>query len=1093
MDLTSVIPAVTTTDTPVKEGKDRFEYRPTGAVQFQKSRTYTDDDGTEKTETYDDDVSFELINDDGIAIYYTVKIARRVTVVGEMTVLNINDGDIMMLDKDTILQANSPIPYNQYGYVITGETDENRLTIGDITVPIIFRDLVIDRSSAEAGGAEGAMMVLAENTAVNIAVDGMCRISGAQGESAVYIGQGGLLFNSSYVDTVTNECVDLDGKLNLNGGRGKYAATLENPNPSVGHIFMINGTNVVMTDGENAQGNDLAFVTNEDDERLYPVMIYVDNESAAGAKVLYNETRYHSTAEFEIERTENVPYLADEWGRIMVYRPTGRYVFEIEYGNNMYYVEGRQSLTTASTSTNPLTLKAILPVIRDLIFTDQMTSKAHDLRVQLIGNNLDGDMVIKATSALTGEVITASPQRDNSGRWIATLKIPENDRLTGMHRWNLSAEIGGVVQELETEAYIDMWHKLAITAFKLDDTQIGESEIDHTNKTIAVIMPYDADLETARVPKMIEYTDGSEDGIGTVLNPSITRRQNFGLAGGVPYALSFLGGGSDSSVSRDNVMYRVFATKQLIPAVTGIAFEQPLDYNGGNVKITLTGDNLGSLPNAEKFENRRITVTVNNVPYYAYQPNEGEEWNVTVAVPDNITGLKTVRYPITVSINGTVQDVESASGELDIIVPARIEGLATLESVTIADNKESELIEYETLGTDENGMPVTVVNEEWTKLFEEYEYTLPVDADEDGLIDETGEPMPVVPDIDYTGLDVFHITMPSNTESLTTLTAIITPTNPLETWTIKDIWDNNYNDGDEIDFSNPIFITVTSEDKTNEKTYVVLTTIEKRRKGSGGGGTASSEIPVVTGSSITTHGYVGGYDDGTFRPDCLLTRAEVAALLSRIDSNFDETMPYEVYGQSFGDVVSGSWYDKYIGYLADKGIITGYEDGNYHPNQFITRMEFAVLISRYVENTGINLKDIDADADGSTDKNAVSGNVKNTALNALVASAAVSDVVSFADIAVPLSDISGLWGETQIIGLADAGVISGYEDGTFRPDNFVTRAETITMLNRMLGLAITDDISKYIDRQVNMFSDLSAEHWAYYDIMLAVKGYVISK
>jgi len=174
------------------------------------------------------------------------------------------------------------------------------------------------------------------------------------------------------------------------------------------------------------------------------------------------------------------------------------------------------------------------------------------------------------------------------------------------------------------------------------------------------------------------------------------------------------------------------------------------------------------------------------------------------------------------------------------------------------------------------------------------------------------------------------------------------------------------------------------------------------------------------------------------------------------------------------------------------------------PSKQITRMEFAALLSRFADSTGIELKDMEKELAGASARNVSGVNIstasasaqeaftdmtKHIALNALTASAAISDADW--EPAVPLSDISGLWGESHIVGLADAGVVSGYEDGTFRPENSTTRAETVTMLNRMLGRTVTSEFRTAISDAENKFSDLSEMHWAYYDIMAAAHSYTV--
>ena len=177
--------------------------------------------------------------------------------------------------------------------------------------------------------------------------------------------------------------------------------------------------------------------------------------------------------------------------------------------------------------------------------------------------------------------------------------------------------------------------------------------------------------------------------------------------------------------------------------------------------------------------------------------------------------------------------------------------------------------------------------------------------------------------------------------------------------------------------------------------------------------------------------YIVGYE-GKFNPDGNITRAETAAILARLTDGFDENGSYAT---AFDDVDSALWYYKYIGFEENKGIITGYPDGTFMPEESITRAEFASVITRFAK--------IDA--------------VRYTA---------------------PFADTAGHWAEARIAECADAGYIKGYEENTFRPDNYITRSEAVAIINRVLG---RNDITDF----ENPFTDVTENHWAYKDIMEA--------
>ena len=193
-----------------------------------------------------------------------------------------------------------------------------------------------------------------------------------------------------------------------------------------------------------------------------------------------------------------------------------------------------------------------------------------------------------------------------------------------------------------------------------------------------------------------------------------------------------------------------------------------------------------------------------------------------------------------------------------------------------------------------------------------------------------------------------------------------------------------------------------------------------------------SIIRLSTNGENNRTPYMSGYTDGTFRPDNTITRAETAAIIAKLSADFDENKDY---ADKFKDVAADKWYSGYINFAADKEYISGYNDGTFKPDSSITRAEFAAILAK-------------ARSIGPLENNKFS-DVKDTH-----------------------------WAAQYINALNLRGIISGYEDGTFKPDNTITRAEAVTMINRVLG-------NNGTETAVNPFSDVSPRHWAYNEILNA--------
>ena len=188
--------------------------------------------------------------------------------------------------------------------------------------------------------------------------------------------------------------------------------------------------------------------------------------------------------------------------------------------------------------------------------------------------------------------------------------------------------------------------------------------------------------------------------------------------------------------------------------------------------------------------------------------------------------------------------------------------------------------------------------------------------------------------------------------------------------------------------------------------------------------------------------YVIGYEDGTVKPDGQITRAEVATIIFRLlDPEVrDENLTTE---NSFTDVNEGDWYNTAISTLVELGIIEGRSDTIFDPNAPITRAEFATLFARFDES-GVK-------PDGG------------------------------------FTDVTTHWARESIERAAALGWINGYEDGTFRPDNKITRAEAMTMINRVLNRDPEDESDLLPDMRV--WSDNQPGTWYYFAVQEATNSH----
>ena len=196
---------------------------------------------------------------------------------------------------------------------------------------------------------------------------------------------------------------------------------------------------------------------------------------------------------------------------------------------------------------------------------------------------------------------------------------------------------------------------------------------------------------------------------------------------------------------------------------------------------------------------------------------------------------------------------------------------------------------------------------------------------------------------------------------------------------------------------------------------------------------------------VDHYAYIIGYDvengDPIVKPEQSITRAEVATIFFRLLDD-ESRAKFKTNANNFTDVADGAWYNVAISTVAAAGIVNGYEDGTFAPDKKITRAEFAAIASRFTTlvHEGANL----------------------------------------------FNDIDGHWAAEAINNAAITGWITGYDDGSFNPEANITRAEAITLINRVLYRYVQED-----DLHEDMISwpDNTPDKWYYTDVQEATNSH----
>ena len=265
--------------------------------------------------------------------------------------------------------------------------------------------------------------------------------------------------------------------------------------------------------------------------------------------------------------------------------------------------------------------------------------------------------------------------------------------------------------------------------------------------------------------------------------------------------------------------------------------------------------------------------------------------------------------------------------------------------------------------------------------------------------------------------------------------------NYFSNWTDKD----NTQVSTNATLNNGAIQNVIKEFKGGE-TYTFIANFGRSSGGSSRPSTPTVTIPddVPTGLNGKDHyAYIIGYGNNDVRPQNNITRAEVATIFFRLLT--DETREANMTkSNGYNDVKDGDWFCCAVSTLSKMGIIKGYEDGSFKPNDPISRAEFAAIAARF---------DPDGDKTPAT-----------------------------------FADVTSHWAKDEISIAANHGWIKGYEDGSFKPDQKITRAETMTLVNRVLNRLpeTKDDLHKDMKTWVDNMDETA---WYYLAVQEATNSH----
>lgn len=208
--------------------------------------------------------------------------------------------------------------------------------------------------------------------------------------------------------------------------------------------------------------------------------------------------------------------------------------------------------------------------------------------------------------------------------------------------------------------------------------------------------------------------------------------------------------------------------------------------------------------------------------------------------------------------------------------------------------------------------------------------------------------------------------------------------------------------------------------------------------------TEHNNVDVSAELNVEEHtAYIVGSNDGLIHPNDKITRAEAATIFFRLLKDDIRNKNY-IKTNGFNDVYIDNWYNTAISTVANVGIISGYPDGSFRPNAPITRAEFAAICARF--------------------------DPRETTATTLFA------------------DVKGHWAEKEIIRAAENGWVSGYTDGTFKPDVNITRAEAMSLINRVLKRN-PETVSDLHGNMLIWADNTDTGKWYYIDVQEATNSH----
>jgi hypothetical protein len=662
------------------------------------------------------------------------------------------------------------------------------------------------------------------------------------------------------------------------------------------------------------------------------------------------------------------------------------------------------------------------------------------------------DMKVKAVPTDGSEEIEGTVTMDSWHKASATIDIPTNYDTTADKEYTLVFHLDNFEDEIKYSTPVKITvprrKTRAITNFMITN-QVGVATITDTD--VYVKVQYNTNIRELTPTLVIDGDSYTPEGTQSFDNE--TKSLVFKI----------------SAADDEDREYTVHVSRDGKPTISKLTYVSPSNFKGGSIVANFEGIFFES---AEVYavavdDGTRIEGTVTSF-------KEGKA-TAAITIPINYDTENAKEYQLRFVIDGMLT---SYIGGTDIVVPRRT--TREITEFTLPDVQEGETridgtsiyinVPYHLditsvtpqLTYDADKITPTTA-QDFSDLDNPVKYTLSSSGDEDVTytvyITRIGED-PYIKSLTVDGQATETVYDGDNISLTLKSSASLKEVEPIIDFVGTDYspkGPQNFTDSEKKD---PIVYTVVNEYGIEHQYYV---RINKKKSGGGGGSNVvatptptptteptptptvePTQEPTPTPELTVVKPYMSGYDeDGVqlFKPDNTITRAEVAKIFSVLDEDFDEN---QVYENTFEDVGEDTWYRNYMNFAVSKGYISGYEDGTSRPENMITRAEFASMAARYA--------DISA-ADGE-DK--------------------FSDIAQYE------------WCRGQINALSDLGYVSGYEDGTFRPDNMITRAEAVAIINRILGREMTEEIS---DELECTFDDVRQSHWAYNDILLAACEY----